>query len=163
MQVKAISNQDFGLIQRVCFDQWYLQKCHARLRALEVISHPPDIDIFQKLVGELVCFDVSTCHGLLNTFNFFQKHLHQLAACARSFDAVLDFDDLDTSMFQEALTKGTTAGELHILIPDGVAHVVALMTDEQKEWNGFDRWYRTMMDFIVFGPGSEEDPIIVGD
>ena len=54
MIVKALSNQDFALIQQLCFDQWHLQKCHARLRALEVISHPPDLEMFQKLVDDLV-------------------------------------------------------------------------------------------------------------
>jgi hypothetical protein len=27
-----------------------------------------------------------------------------------------------------------------------------MMTEEQKGWNGFERWYRVMMNFIVFGP-----------
>jgi hypothetical protein len=33
------------------------------------------------------------------------------------------------------------------------------MTDTQKEWQGFDHWYRAMMDFAVFG--TEESPIDV--
>ena len=28
------------LLQRALFDQWHLQKCHNRLHALDVISHP---------------------------------------------------------------------------------------------------------------------------
>jgi hypothetical protein len=54
MIVKALSTADFALIQRVLFDQWQLQKCHNRLRAIEVISHPPDIDIFRSFTLELV-------------------------------------------------------------------------------------------------------------
>ena len=57
------------------------------------------------------------------------------------------------------------------MVPNTVAHVVALMTDEQKNWSGFDRWYRVMMDFIVFGPATDEEaneepveePIVVED
>lgn len=29
------------------------------------------------------------------------------------------------------------------------------------EWQGFDRWYRTMMHFVIFG--SEDDSIVVKD
>jgi hypothetical protein len=73
---------------------------------------------------------------------------------------------LDTSIFQEAVTIGTTAPELHIFVTDAVAHLFGLMNETQKAWKGFDRWYRTMMDFIIFGPGTEgaeEDPIVVED
>jgi hypothetical protein len=54
MIVKAISNQDFALIQSICFDQWHIQKCHGQLRAIEIISHAPDPELFQKFVSELV-------------------------------------------------------------------------------------------------------------
>ena len=54
MIVKALSNQDFALLQRVCFDQWHVQKCHARLHAIDISSHPPDAEIFKKFVSELV-------------------------------------------------------------------------------------------------------------
>ena len=55
MIVKAITNTHCALIQQICYDQWHLQKCYGRLRALEVISHPPDPDVFQKFVSDLVC------------------------------------------------------------------------------------------------------------
>ena len=54
MILKNISNSDYALLQRVCHDQWHLQKCYGRLRALEVISSPPDRETFGKLVFELV-------------------------------------------------------------------------------------------------------------
>jgi hypothetical protein len=88
-----------------------------------------------------------------------QRYLHQLKTCARSFGAVLELRNLDLSILQEAVTVGTTANELHILVPDAVAHTCELMTDTQKEWQGFDRWYRAMIDFVVFV--TEENPIDV--
>jgi hypothetical protein len=54
MIVKAISNQDIALLQRICFDQWHIQKCHAHFHAIEILSHPPDVEVFQKVVSELV-------------------------------------------------------------------------------------------------------------
>jgi hypothetical protein len=54
MIVKAISNQDFALIQRICFDQWHMRKCHARLRALEIISRPANVGLFGEFVIEIV-------------------------------------------------------------------------------------------------------------
>jgi hypothetical protein len=66
---------------------------------------------------------------------------------------------MDISLFQEAATVGTTAPELELLVPELMAHLCELMTDTQREWRGFDCWYRVMMDFAVFG--SEENPIEV--
>ena len=54
MFIKALSNQDFCLIQSVCADQWQVQKCYGRLRAIEVLSHPSDLELFEKFVRELV-------------------------------------------------------------------------------------------------------------
>jgi hypothetical protein len=56
MILKNISNTHYALLQRVCYDQWHLQKCHGRLRAVEIISTPPDPETFQRLVFELVRF-----------------------------------------------------------------------------------------------------------
>ena len=55
MIVKPLSNADCALIQRICSDQWSIQKCHNRLRALEVISHPPDEAVFRRFTLEMVC------------------------------------------------------------------------------------------------------------
>ena len=54
MILKNISNAHFALLQRLCHDQWQLQKCYARLRAINLISYPPDAESFGKLVFELV-------------------------------------------------------------------------------------------------------------
>jgi hypothetical protein len=40
-----------------------------------------------------------------------------------------------------------------------VAHLCKMMTDVQLGWKGFDRWYRIMMEYAVFG--SAENPIEV--
>jgi hypothetical protein len=85
--------------------------------------------------------------------------LNQIAICARAFGAVLKLSNLDVSLFQEASTVGTTARDLEALVPEVVAHLCELMSDDQKQWHGFDRWYRVMMDVIVFG--DEENPIEV--
>jgi hypothetical protein len=79
--------------------------------------------------------------------------------CAKSFGAVLELADLDLSICQEAATIATTAPELEIFVPEIVAHICELMSDYQKEWRGFDRWYRIMMDYAVLG--SEENPVPV--
>ena len=85
--------------------------------------------------------------------------MHQIAICGRSFGAVLKFSDNDVSLFQDATSIGTTSPELDLLVPEVVAHLYKLMSNVQKEWCGCDNWYRTMMDFIVFG--TEENPIEV--
>ena len=54
MIVKAISNADCALIGRICFDQWHIQKCHNRLRALEVLSQAPDEAVFRRFTTEMV-------------------------------------------------------------------------------------------------------------
>ena len=54
MIVKPLSNADCALIQRICSDQWSIQKCHNRLRALEVISHPPDEAVYRRFTLEMV-------------------------------------------------------------------------------------------------------------
>ena len=86
-------------------------------------------------------------------------------ACARSFGAVVTLSDSDLSLFQEAVTTGMKAGELHLIVPNTVMYLAEMMTEEQKNWRGFERWYRVMMDFVVFvtGEGTEEGPIIVED
>jgi hypothetical protein len=66
---------------------------------------------------------------------------------------------MDVSLFQEAATVGTTAAELELFVPDVVAYLCELMSEAQKGWRGFDRWYRVMMDVMVFG--NEENPIEV--
>lgn len=82
-------------------------------------------------------------------------------SCARSFGAVLELTDLELCLFQEAITIGTASKELHEYISDAVAYLSGLMTTEQREWRGYDRWLRVMMDFAIFG--SEENPIEVED
>ena len=82
-----------------------------------------------------------------------------LMTCARSFGAVLEINDLDLSVYQEALTVRTTDPSLEGFVADAVAHLCEMMTETQREWKGFERWYKIMMEFAVFG--SSENPIEV--
>ena len=79
--------------------------------------------------------------------------------CARGFGAVLVITDLDLSTYQEALSVGTTHPELEGFVPEGVAHLCEMMTETQRGWKGFERWYTTMMEIAVFG--SKENPLEV--
>jgi hypothetical protein len=56
MIVKALTNQDVALIQRMSADQWYMRKAYARLYGLEIISHPADEELFRKFVVEVVSY-----------------------------------------------------------------------------------------------------------
>jgi hypothetical protein len=67
MIVKALSNADCALIQRICFDQWHIQKCHNRLRALEVVGNPPDPEVFRIFAHELVRVVIDNVFGLTNS------------------------------------------------------------------------------------------------
>jgi hypothetical protein len=71
MQVIALSNQDFVLLQTLCYDQWHLQKCYARLRALEIISVPADVEIYKKLGSELVSSCVLRIFWVSDSDDFF--------------------------------------------------------------------------------------------
>ena len=79
----------------------------------------------------------------------------QLSKCARSFGEILTLGNLELSMYQDAITRASSFDPLKTMIPDSVAYLAEMMTEEQRSWDGFDRWYRTMMDcavdFTVFG------------
>ena len=60
-------------------------------------------------------------------------------------------------MYQDAVTRASTFDILKAMIPDSVAYFAEMMTEEQRAWEGFDHWYRTMMDYAVFR--SETNPI----
>lgn len=60
-------------------------------------------------------------------------------------------------MYQDAVTRASSFDILKEMIPDSVAYLAEMMTEEQRAWEGFDRWYRAMMDYAVFG--SESNPI----
>ena len=85
----------------------------------------------------------------------------QLSKCARSFGEILTLGNLELSMYQDAITRASSFDLLKTFIPDSVAYLAEMMTEEQRSWEGFDHWYRTMMDyavdFTVFG--SESNPI----
>ena len=159
MIVKAISDAHYALVQRVCFDQWYLQKCHGRLRAVEIISTPPDVDAFKRFVFELVHnFSFETSSSFLN-FTDFQRHLRQLSSFARTFGAILELANLDLSIFQEAVSTAIAAPELHEYLPDAVGYLCDMTTLQQRDWEGFARWYHDMLELAVFG--TEDNPIFV--
>ena len=88
-----------------------------------------------------------------------QRHLRQLSACARTFGAVLELADLDLSIFQEAVAVATVAPALHPDLPNAVAYLFDMTSIQQREMEGFGRWYHEMLDMAVFG--TEDDPIIV--
>ena len=81
--------------------------------------------------------------------------------CARTFGAVLELANIDLSIFQDAVSMGSTSVAIHQLIPDAVAYLCKMMSEEQKEWTGFEHWYLDMMEYVVFG--TEDDPIIIGE
>ena len=81
--------------------------------------------------------------------------------CARTFGEILELADIDLSIFQEAVTAGSTSHELRQLLPNAVAYLFDMTTITQREMEGFGRWYHDMMDLAVFG--MEDDPIIIED
>ena len=54
MIVKTVSDTDFGLIKQMATDQWYLRKSYTRFRAIEIISHVPNANVFAKYADDLV-------------------------------------------------------------------------------------------------------------
>ena len=111
---------------------------------------------------------LSNWYGLLFAFCFlvfdcfyFQKYLHNLSQCARSFGVLLEFSDLDLSVIQEAISTGAEYAALYQYLAHAIAYTCEMMDDRQREWLGFDRWYGEMMEYAVFG--SVEDPIIIDD
>ena len=90
MILRTISSAHQALLQQVCFDQWHLQKCHRCLCAIEIISSPPDLEVFGKFVFELV--SPLAVHFIYEFYNnvfvvFLQKHLRLLSECDRTFGA----------------------------------------------------------------------------
>jgi len=59
MIVKVLTHQHYALVQTLASDQFVMEKCHVRLLAICVISHPGDPDQFIKLISGLVRFVVS--------------------------------------------------------------------------------------------------------
>lgn len=79
--------------------------------------------------------------------------------CAKPFGTILEISDLKMSVYQDAASVGSTAECLQQFVPGAVAHVAGMMTDQQRDWRGFDEWYCRMMEMAVFG--DENDPILV--
>jgi hypothetical protein len=98
---------------------------------------------------------------LFNSLLYLQRHLHQIAVCARAFGTVLELADIDLSIFQDAVSTGATSAALHQYIPNAVAYLCETMSSGQREWTGFERWYLEMMDHGVFG--TEDDPIVIAE
>jgi hypothetical protein len=72
---------------------------------------------------------------------------------------VLELADLDLSIFQDAVTAVSIAPPLHQYLPEAVAYLLDMTTVQQREMEGFGRWYHEMHELAVFG--TEEDPIII--
>ena len=90
-----------------------------------------------------------------------QKHLQQLKTCSRNFEIVLELTDIDLSIFQDAIAIGTITSAFHLVLPHAVAHLTDMLTERQRDMEGFERWYRRIMDFIVFE--TSEEPILIED
>ena len=152
MIVKLLSNADCTLIHRICSDKWSIQKCHNRLRALEVISSLPDEAVYCRFTLEMVCRAITFLNSWDQDAQYSsQRHLLQLSRFARSFGEILTLGNLELSMYQDAVTRASSFDILKAMIPDSVAYLAEMMTEEQHAWEGFDRWYCTMMDYAVFG------------
>jgi len=89
----------------------------------------------------------------------FQKYLRNLAECTRSFGVVLDLNNLDISVVQESVTMGTEYPALHKYLADAVAYMCEMMSDHQRDWLGFDRWYQEIMEYAMFG--TPKRPIVI--
>ena len=82
-----------------------------------------------------------------------------MSSCARTFGAVLEFSDLDLSIFQEAVSVSSHDPALHPFLPNAVAYLLDMSSLAQREMEGFGRWYHEMIDMAVFG--TEDDPIFI--
>jgi len=71
----------------------------------------------------------------------------------------LELADLDLSIFQDAVTAASIAPPLHQCLPEAVAYLLDMTSINQREMEGFGRWYHEMLEFAVFG--TEDDPIII--
>ena len=97
-----------------------------------------------------------------NVFDvFLQKHLRLLSECARTFGAVLELAELDLSIFKDAITTISFAPPLQQLIPEAVAYLLDMTSVQQREMEGFGRWYHDMHELAVFG--TEDEPIIIAE
>ena len=56
--------------------------------------------------------------------------------------------NLKLSMYQDAIIMASSYDLLKMMIPDSVAYLGEMMTEE-RSWEGFDHWYCTMMDYAV--------------
>lgn len=84
MIVKTISPEDHLLLQRLCHNQWHFQTCYSRYRALEVISAPPDTEVYKKFVYELVSCLVSFANSFVLNFSGRSIFIDYKIALARS-------------------------------------------------------------------------------
>lgn len=82
-----------------------------------------------------------------------------MSECARTFGAVLELADLDLSIFQDAVSVATGDPVLQQFLPNAVAYLFDMTSIQQREKEGFGRWYHEMLDMAVFG--TEDDPIMI--
>jgi hypothetical protein len=84
-----------------------------------------------------------------------------LSLCARTFGAVLELADLNLSIFQDTVSIGSNAPELHPYLPNAVVYLLDMSSQAQRDMEGFGRWYHEMLDLVVFG--TEDDPIFIDE
>ena len=84
-----------------------------------------------------------------------------MSLCARTFGAVLQLAGLDLSIFQDAVSITTHTPKLHQFLPNAVAYLFDMTTDEHKEMESYCHWYHEIIEYAVFG--TEDDPIIIDE
>jgi hypothetical protein len=92
---------------------------------------------------------------------FLKRQLYDFIRCGRSFELVLELNDRDLNLVQQAVTSAVEFPELQYIAVRTVAYSSDVMTEHQRELFGYDRWYQEMLDRTVFG--AEEQPIIIED
>ena len=75
----------------------------------------------------------------------------------------MELNNIDLSIFQNAIVIGTTAPVLCLVLPNAVAHLIDMLTDHLRDMGAFKRWYCRIMDFIVFETPEEPTEIEARD
>jgi hypothetical protein len=71
-------------------------------------------------------------------------------------------------MYQEAISVGITTEILHNQVPEALAYLWEMMTENQRNQPVYKRWYLKVKDFVtelkkLEGLGTKEIPIIIED
>ena len=137
--------------------KWWKRGCVLIAKNLDTLSVLP---IAKHLENSCLNWWVGCRNSswIYNKYIFFlifhcQRHLRQLSLCARTFGEILELADIDLSIFQEAVTAGSTSHELHQLLPNAVAYLFDLTTITQREMEGFGRCITIWWTWLFLGRG----------